>query len=326
IMGSGIAQRRSSRRVSVILRDGGTEELTRGLANIKKIYADAAKRGMMTEEKAKEGRAGIVASSAPIEMRDVQVVIEAASEKLEIKKQIFRDLSNKTPQTATLATNTSALPITDLAAETKSPERVIGLHFFNPVSRMKSVEVVVGTETSDDTIGRALGFVRQIAKLPVIVRDSPGFLVNRVLFPYLLEAAELFENGVSGQEIDDVLLEWGMPMGPLRLIDEIGADITVDIAATLEKAFGARDRAPEILQKMHAAKLLGRKSGAGFYKYEGKQQTPNETLQEWRQESGEKFGLENIKNRLVYLMVNEAARCLEEKVVASPEDADYGMV
>jgi len=352
IMGSGIAQWLSSRGVSVILRDVGTEELTRGLANIEKTYADAVKRGIMTEEKAKEGRARIVASSAPIEMRDVQVVIEAASEKLEIKKQIFRDLAQKAPHAAMLATNTSALPISDLAAETKTPDRVIGLHFFNPVSRMKLVEVVVGTETSDDTIGRALGFVRQIAKLPVIVRDSPGFLVNRVLFPYLLEAAELFENGVSGQEIDDVLLQWGMPMGPLRLIDEIGADITVDIANTLEKAYGPRDRAPKILREMQSAKLLGRKSGAGFYKYEGKSQTENAEIEKWRTSPVIPSGVEGTRGgtlkeaqrdpstpvaaatsaqddvsfRLMSLMVNEAARCLEEKVVASPEDADYGMI
>ena len=117
-----------------------------------------------------------------------------------------------------------------------------------------------------------------------------------------------------------------MPMGPLRLIDEIGVDITVDIADTLEKAFGARDRAPEILRKMYDAKMLGRKSGGGFYKYEGKQQTPSEALQEWRQESGENFAAENITDRLTFLMVNEAARCLEEKVVATPEDADYGMI
>src|SRR6195256_2212170 len=266
VMGSGIAQWLSSRGVSVILRDVGTEELTRGLANIEKTYADAVKRGIMTEEKAKEGRARIVASSAPIEMRDVQIVIEAASEKLEIKKQIFRDLAQKAPHAAMLATNTSALPISDLAAETKTPERVIGLHFFNPVSRMKLVEVVIGTETSDATIARALGFVRQIAKLPVIVRESPGFLVNRVLFPYLLEAADLFENGASGQEIDDALLQWGMPMGPLRLIDEIGVDVTVDIANTLEKAYGKRDRAPKILREMRSAKMLGRKSRNGFYK------------------------------------------------------------
>ena len=350
VMGSGIAQWLSSRGVSVILRDVGTEELTRGLAKIEKTYADAVKRGIMTEEKAKEGRARIVASSAPIEMRDVQIVIEAASEKLEIKRQIFRDLAQKAPHAAILATNTSALPISDLAAETKTPERVIGMHFFNPVSRMKLVEVVVGTETSDATIARALGFVRQIAKLPVIVRDSPGFLVNRVLFPYLLEAAELFENGVNAQEIDEALLEWGMPMGPLRLIDEIGVDIAVDIANTLEKAYGKRDRAPKILREMQSAKMLGRKSGGGFYKYEGKSQTPNAEIEKWRSANSVipsevegsrdeslkvtrrdpstalRSGRDDIANRLMFLMVNESARCLEEKVVASPEDADYGMI
>ncbi len=353
VMGSGIAQWLSSRGVSVILRDVGTEELTRGLANIEKTYADAVKRGIMTEEQAKQGRARIVASSVAIEMRDVQVVVEAASEKLEIKKQIFRDLSTKTPETAMLATNTSALPISDLAAEVKNPERVIGLHFFNPVSRMKLVEVVVGAETSDDTIARALAFVRQIAKRPVTVRDSPGFLVNRVLFPYLLEAAELFENGTSAQQIDDSLLQWGMPMGPLRLIDEIGVDITVDIANTLEKAYGKRDRASKILREMQSAKLLGRKSGAGFYQYEGKAQTENSEIEKWRHisavipskvegsrgetskvtqrdpstllRSAQDDGGEKA-NRLMFLMVNESARCLEEKVVASPEDADYGMI
>src|SRR5436309_10773880 len=350
IMGSGIAQWLSSRGVSVILRDVGTEELTRGLASIEKIYADAVKRGIMTDEEAKEGRARIVASSAPIEMRDVQIVIEAASEKLEIKEEIFRDLAQKAPHAAMLATNTSALPISDLAAETKTPERVVGLHFFNPVSRMKLVEVVVGTETSDDTIGRALGFVRQIAKLPVIVRDSPGFLVNRVLIPYLLEAAELFENGVSRKKIDDALVQWGMPMGPLRLIDEIGVDITVDIANTSEKAYGKRDRAPKILREMQSAKMLGRKSGGGFYKYEGKSQTPNAEIEKWRgtnsvipsevEESRDeslkvtrrdpstalRSGRDDVANRLMFLMVNESAHCLDEKVIASPEDADYGMI
>src|SRR5438105_9390847 len=282
VMGSGIAQWLSSRGVSVILRDVGTEELTRGLANIEKTYADAVKRGIMTEEKAKEGRARIVASSAPIELRDVQIVIEAASEKLEIKSQLFRDLAQKAPHAAMLATNTSALPISDLATETKTPERVIGLHFFNPVSRMKLVEVVVGTETSDETIGRALGFVRQVAKLPVTMRDSPGFLVNRVLFPYLLEAAELFGNDASVGEIDNAPWPGRVPIGPYRLSYESGVDITVDIANTLEKAYGQRDRAPKILREMQSAKIFGRKSGGGFYKYEGKLQTPNAQIEKWR--------------------------------------------
>src|SRR4029077_17880899 len=220
-------------------------------------------------------------------------------EKLEIKKKIFADLTTNTSETAILATNTSALPINELASPTGAPPRVVGLHFFNPVSRMKLIEVVAGPQTAEEIRERALAFARQIGKLPVLVRDSPGFLVNRVLFPYLLDAAEMFQSGVSADEIDSALLEWGMPMGPLRLIDEIGIDITVDIAATLEEAFGESDRACKILQEMYAAKILGRKTGAGFYKYEGKQQSPNESLQQWRQESGGKFGLENITNRLV---------------------------
>ncbi len=326
VMGSGIAQWLSSRGVSVILRDVSSDQLDRGLGNIEKTFGDAVKRGLMTQEKATEGRARIVASTDPGEMRNVGIVVEAASEKMEIKKQIFADLAAKTPEEAVLATNTSALSITELGATTGQPGRVIGLHFFNPVSRMKLVEVVVGKQTAPETVERALAFTRQIAKLPVVVQDSPGFLVNRVLFPYLLDAAELFEGGVSAKEIDDALLKWGMPMGPLRLIDEIGVDITVDIADTLEKPFGRRDRAPEILRKMQEAKLLGRKTGSGFYKYEGRDQVDNEAIKQWRQSSGENYAAENLSDRLVFLMVNEAARCLEEKVVAKAEDADFGMM
>ncbi|MGH8092968.1 MAG: 3-hydroxyacyl-CoA dehydrogenase NAD-binding domain-containing protein [Chthoniobacterales bacterium] len=327
VMGSGIAQWLSARGVSVILRDVSVELLDRGLARIEKTYGEAVKRGLMSEEKAKEGRSRIVASANPGPLREVQIVIEAASEKLEIKRAIFHDLDSKIDHTNILATNTSALSISDLAAQTKHPRRVLGLHFFNPVSRMKLIEVVIGQQTADETKERALAFARQIGKLPVVVRDSPGFLVNRVLFPYLLDAAELFQQGVDAKEIDDALVEWGMPMGPLRLIDEIGVDVTVDIAATLEKAFGARARPAAILKKMEEAKMLGRKSGSGFYKYEGKEQLPSEAVEHWRSSANSpQFSASDLALRLVYLMVNEAARCLEEKVVASPEDADYGMI
>ena len=337
VMGSGIAQWLSSRGISVILRDVSSEQLDRGLANIEKTYGDAVKRGLMSEEKAKQGRARIVASTAQDGLRDVQVVVEAASEKLAIKKQIFSALAEQTGPNAILATNTSALPITELAAATSGPGRVIGLHFFNPVSRMKLVEVVVSHQTPPETTERALAFTRQIGKLPVLVQDSPGFLVNRVLFPYLLDAAVLFELGVDAKQIDDALVEWGMPVGPLRLIDEIGVDITVDIAETLEKAFGPRNRAAAVLHWLRDGKMLGRKTGRGFYQYEGKAQTPNESLAQWR--SALRGDVEvpkttatgpsdpaKLANRLVFLMVNEAARCLEEKVVATPEDADFGMM
>jgi 3-hydroxyacyl-CoA dehydrogenase/enoyl-CoA hydratase/3-hydroxybutyryl-CoA epimerase len=325
VMGSGIAQWLSSRGVTVILRDVNLEILDRGLANVEKIYNDAVKRGLMSEEKAKQGRSRIICSTAPMELRDVQFVIEAASEKMEIKREIFRELSMQAGAKTIVATNTSALAVSALAECTISPDHVIGLHFFNPVSRMKLVEVVIAKETSDETREHSLAFVRQVGKLPVVVRDSPGFLVNRVLFPYLLDAAELFAAGVDLEKIDNALTKWGMPMGPLRLIDEIGIDVSIDIAATLEKAYGKRDRAPEILQKMREAKLLGRKSGAGFYRYEGRNQSPNESLGQWRRGGASNVDVD-LANRLMFLMVNEAARCVEEQVVESPEDADYGMI
>lgn len=346
VMGSGIAQWLSSRGVTVILRDVSRELLDRGLASIEKTYADAVKRGLMTEEKAKEGRARIVASTAPMELRDVQMVVEAASEKIDIKKHIFRELSMQVGPKTMVATNTSALPVTELAGCTILADRVLGLHFFTPVSRMKLVEVVLGSETSAETTERVLAFVRQISKLPIVVRDSPGFLVNRVLFPYLLDAAELFEAGVEAEKIDNALVKWGMPMGPLRLIDEIGVDVTIDIANTIEKAYGRRGHAATVLQWLRDGGMLGCKSGCGFYKYDGKTQTPNESLSRWRRGlHGDPEGAagpvippdwhrdrrlrlneDELTHRLVFLMVNEAARCVEEKVVESPEDADYGMI
>src|SRR5713101_2944077 len=260
VMGSGIAQWLSSRGVTVILRDIARKQIDGGLANIDKTYADAVKRGLMTEEKAKEGRARIVASTAPMELRDVQIVIEAASEKIDIKKEIFRELAMQAGPKTIVATNTSALSVGELADATVSPEHVIGLHFFNPVSRMKLVEVVIAKQTSDDTRERTLAFTRQIGKLPVVVRDNPGFLVNRVMFPYLLDAAELFESGLDADKIDNALLQWGMPMGPLRLIDEIGVDITIDIGNTLEAAYGRRDHAPGVLLWLRDGEMLGRKT------------------------------------------------------------------
>jgi 3-hydroxyacyl-CoA dehydrogenase/enoyl-CoA hydratase/3-hydroxybutyryl-CoA epimerase len=346
VMGSGIAQWLSSRGVSVILRDVGSKQIDRGLANIEKTYANAVKRGLMTPERASEGRARIVASTAPMELRDVQIVIEAAFENMQVKKEVFRELAMEAGPKTIVATNTSALSVSTLADLTVSPEHVIGMHFFNPVSRMKLVEVVIAKQTSDNTRERTLSFARQIGKLPVIVRDSPGFLVNRVLFPYLLDAAELFESGLHPAKVDNALLQWGMPMGPLRLIDEIGVDITIDIANTLEKAYGRRDHVPAVLLWLRDREMLGRKTGAGFYTYDGKTQTPSESLIEWRRglhgepEGGEgpnippdwhrdprlRLDEEDLARRLILLMVNEAARCVEEKVVDSAADADYGMI
>src|SRR5207244_1395189 len=263
VMGSGIAQWLSSRGVTVILRDIGREQIDRGLANIEKTYAGAVKRGLMTEEKAKQGRARICGSTAPMELRDVRFVIEAASEKMNIKKEVFRELAMEAGPKTIIATNTSALPVTELADVTVSPEHVIGMHFFNPVSRMKLVEVVIAKQTSDETLARA---------------------------------------------------------------------------------YGKRDYGSAVLLWLRDQQMLGHKTGAGFYKYEGKTNKPNESLMQLRVVAGggdpgrgegstkSQPGSSppatdvDIAHRLVFLMVNEAARCVEEKVVDSPEDADYGMI
>jgi len=197
----------------------------------------------------------------------------------------------------------------------------------NPESYQQPVlfEVVRGAKTAPDVLVTAMQVAKRIKKVAVVAGVCHGFIGNRMLMPRQVEAMKLLLEGATPQQIDKVHVDFGMPMGPLRLIDEIGIDVTVDIAATLEKAYGRRDRAPEILQRMRESKLLGRKSGGGFYKYEGREQFPNESLAQWRRSGSAKNDVD-LAQRLMFLMINEAARCIEEKVVELPEDADYGMI
>ena len=228
---------------------------------------------------------------------------------------------------AILATNTSALSITELAAATKNPARVIGIHFFNPVHRMQLVEVVMGRATAPETAQRALRFVQKIGKLPVLVKDSPGFLVNRILLPYLTEAARLFERGANAVEIDAAMLDFGMPMGPLRLIDEVGLDVAAEVAATLSAAFPAWMSVPEILGKLIAAGFLGRKNGKGFYVHaKDGEPKPNIEAAALAHAAVAPVAREELARRMSLLMVNEAARCVEEEIVETPGDVDFGMV
>src|SRR5258708_33467584 len=200
--------------------------------------------------------------------------MEEEGENLELKKKIFQRLDELAGDDTILATNTSALPVSELAAGTRRPERVVGLHFFNPVHRMKLVEIVAARQTAPEVLQRALRFVQQIGKLPVVVKDSPGFLVNRILMPYLIEAGYLFESGARIEDVDEAMLDFGMPMGPLRLIDEVGVDVANHVAETIAANFSPRLRAPEILPKMLKAGLLGRKTGRGYYIYGGRGKEP----------------------------------------------------
>jgi 3-hydroxyacyl-CoA dehydrogenase/enoyl-CoA hydratase/3-hydroxybutyryl-CoA epimerase len=192
---------------------------------------------------------------------------------------------------------------------------------------MQLVEVITAEQTSAETAAAAIRFVQKIGKLPVLVRDSPGFLVNRILLPYLVEAAELFANGASVEEVDAAMLDFGMPMGPLRLIDEVGLDVAEDVAATLAAGFPEHMHVPGIVGRMLRGGLLGRKSGRGFYVHEKGNAAPNPNAAKYREpHAGAAPNRMAMQRRMVLLMVNEAARCIEEKVVAEPEDVDFGMI
>jgi 3-hydroxyacyl-CoA dehydrogenase/enoyl-CoA hydratase/3-hydroxybutyryl-CoA epimerase len=327
VMGAGIAQWLSSRGLPVILRDVNAEQVAKGMAGVAQLYHEGVKRHLLTKVEARAGLDRIFPSAAEVPLHNVDLVIEAAVEKMELKKKIFQRLGELAGPNTVLATNTSALSVSEIAASTKAPERVVGIHFFNPVHRMQLVEVVVGRQTSSEVAERALRFVQQIGKLPVVVKDGPGFLVNRILMPYLIEAGHLFEAGASTGDMDEAMLDFGMPMGPLRLIDEVGVDVAHHVAGELALKFSDRMPSPRVLAQMLKAGLLGRKSERGFYLYHTKTPEPNSGLSLFQEKDWAKgFGREELQKRLVLLMVNEAARCLEEEIVTEPSDVDFAMI
>jgi 3-hydroxyacyl-CoA dehydrogenase/enoyl-CoA hydratase/3-hydroxybutyryl-CoA epimerase len=328
VMGAGIAQWLSARQLPVILRDLNTEQVAKGMATIARLYQDGARRRVFTSLEVRQGMDRVYPAPVEVPLRRVDLVIEAAVEKLELKRKIFQRLDELAGDDTILATNTSALPVSELAATTRRPERVLGLHFFNPVHRMQLVEIVAGRQTSPEVLQRALRFVQQIGKLPVIVKDSPGFLVNRILMPYLVEAGNLFEAGAGVADLDKAMLDFGMPMGPMCLLDEVGIDVALHVAQTLAANYRDRMTVPETLSEMVQAGLLGRKTGRGFYLHrKGKSPQPTPRISTDRSAiTLHASRITNPQERMVLLMINEAARCLEEEVVREPADVDFAMI
>ncbi len=324
VMGSGIAYWLSTRGYPVLLREVSAEAIAKGMAGIGKLYRDASTRRVLTPTEAARGLDRIHPSSVPVPMDRCDLVIEAAVEELGIKKKIFADLSSRVSAETLLATNTSALPIHELAEVIANPGRLLGLHFFNPVHRMQLVEVVRTPSTSDETLATGVAFVRSIGKLPVVVRDSPGFLVNRILMPYLVEAAAIFERGADPEALDRTMLDFGIPMGPLRLLDEVGLDVAIHVARTLAAAYPERMKVPEIAAKLMEKGQLGRKSGKGFYLYDGRREFPNPVALGLR--SGAVPLPSDTRDRLAGLMTEEARLCLSEGVAETADDIDLAMV
>ena len=244
------------------------------------------------------------------------IIIEAIFEDVEVKRSLYQAIEPRMKPGAVLATNTSSIKLEDLSSSLKKPGRLVGLHFFNPVAQMPLVEIIRGNETDETVVQQALAFGRSIGKLPLPVKSSPGFLVNRILMPYLLEAVTMVGEGVPPEVIDKAATDFGMPMGPIELADTVGLDICKSVAEILSEALDMP--LPDNLNAMAEANKLGRKSGEGFYKYSNGKPQKNK---------GARYAdAQKVQDRLVMRLLNEATACLREEIVESDDLIDAGVI
>lgn len=333
IMGAGIAWSVSRAGIPVRLRDVSWDALAKGMTSAAAACRALVKRRKMTRAEADLVLLRIGPTVEYTGFADADVVIEAVVEDLEIKKKVLAEIEGRVGPDTIIATNTSSLSLDDLAEALERPQRFLGLHFFNPVPRMPLVEVVPASATSKETVVAAAELMRRMDKTPMIVGRCAGFLVNRILLPYLIESAWMFEEGVDMRRIDRLLESFGMPMGPLTLVDEVGLDVGYKVAKVLEAAYGDRMHVPEALGAVAAGTALGRKTGAGFYRYRGRGKKPNRRVERLARRARDTDGIrprrltdEQIVDRAILIMINEAARCLDEGVATDPETLDMAMV
>jgi 3-hydroxyacyl-CoA dehydrogenase/enoyl-CoA hydratase/carnithine racemase len=331
IMGSGIAAAALKSELQVAITDANADALARGA---KLVLEEAAyNRKTKGPELAKTLKLAPLLSMThrEEEIAACDLVIEAIIEKEEAKKQLYARLEPQLRADAILATNTSTIPITRLAEGLKRPERFCGIHFFNPVRRMKLVEVIRGARTSDETVLAAVAFAKRIGKMPIVINDGPGFLVNRLLFPYMNEALVLLQEGAGLREIDRAATAFGMPMGPITLSDLVGLDTAHYAGSVMQAAFPSRFVSSPLLEAMVKGGRLGQKSGRGFYSYQNKKGKSEddpamESLLAEHRRGQRKFSREELTNRLFLPMLVEATRMIEEKLVRDVRDVDLGLI
>ena len=332
IMGAGIAGANLRRQIPVTISDANSSALAKGVSGVLQEVSYNKKTKSADVDRAVEFAAMLNGTDSDAEVAKCDLVIEAVVENVDVKKQIFERIEPQLREDAVLASNTSTIPITTLAESVKRPENFCGIHFFNPVRKMKLVEVIRGEKTSDQTIASAVAYSKKLGKFPIVVNDGPGFLVNRLLLPYMNEALELVAEGAEIKRIEQVSKSFGMPMGPITLYDMVGLDTALYAGRTMWEAFPDRIAASPILPALVKAGRLGQKSGAGFFSYQNrkKRAQPDPELSKfvepYLKDEQKSFTKDEIETRLFLPMLLEATRILDEKIVRDARDVDLGLI
>lgn len=340
VMGGGIAAQSAIFGVRTTVKDINLEAVSKAFAHAREIFAKEVKRRRIKMRDLDKRMALIRGQIDYHSFKALDLVIEAIVENMDVKKKVLAELETQVSPNCIIASNTSSLRLTEMATVLKDPSRFVGIHFFNPVEKMPLIEVVYHDKSSPEAISRAVNYSRAIGKTPVVVKDGPGFLVNRLLMPWLNESAFMLEEGFPIEVLDRVAKKFGMPMGSCELLDEIGIDVGAKVSHILNEAFGERADACKATDKIVAASKgaaqprFGRKTGLGFYTWDrpgGKKQAPdqeaiNKILFGGAAPRCPEYTEEALQWRMFFPMINEAAMALEEGIVATPDMCDLAMI
>ena len=325
-MGAGIAQAAAVAGYGVRLRDLKPEQVAQGMKTARDLTWNAARKGRFSRQEAQTVVSRLSGAIDYSGFRRAQLAIEAVFEDMPVKQQVMAELEAALTPQAVIASNTSSLPITELAANAVHPERMVGMHFFSPVHKMPLLEIIQADRSSPQAVATAVEVGRKMGKTVVVVRDGPGFFTTRVLGFMIQQAGQLFEQGASIEAVDGAMTAFGFPVGPLALTDEVGIDVAARVADILSAAFGERYTATKAIDQMLAAGRLGRKSALGFYDYRDRKKKPDPAVYAMRSARPQQFRRDLIQRRCVLAFINEAAHCLEEGIIASARDGDVASV
>ncbi len=328
LMGAGIAYVTAEAGIPARLKDKDDAALGRGLKQIASLLDEAVKRKRLSWKQREERLAMITGTTDYSGMKTADVVIEAVFEDLSIKQAVLRDLEREAPN-AIFASNTSSIPIGLIAEGAQRPDQVVGMHFFSPVQRMPLLEVIRGRSTGPEAVATAVALGKKVGKTVIVVNDGPGFYTSRILAPYVNEAAFLFSDGAAVEDIDRALVEFGFPVGPMQLLDEVGIDVGSKVAHIMHEAFGARLAPPPGFEKLVESGRLGRKAKKGFYLYgESRSKEVDRSVYDLTPQGQKRSSPPpaEIAERCALQMVNEAAHCLGEGILRSARDGDVGAV